>query len=322
MTHFQILQLKKSLSLFRTICLPVLCLLCPRGVWCPPAIPALPICTASLVSFPWRTDFSFLCILDFFLSLSSPSPPSALFSGCISMAAAPSCCLADNAEQKLLLQSFSPSFSPCSSCLDPASITGAGWDNLCPWLLCQALETQWGSAGHSTSLRTRGDLGWKIQTNWVYPSFYPHPWHSGPCTCMPLNALDVTWQWQHQHCRIPWSSRAQVLWQVHISLNFGMENPNKLGLSLIFTPTHDALGRTHICHWMPCTWPGRWQHQHCRIPWSSRAQVLWQICISLKFGISLRMQRPLIITFPMQTFWRPCGCTDGPCVTSLGCRGT
>lgn len=72
-----------------------------------PVIPALPIWTASLVSLPWRTDFSFLCMLDFFLSLSSPSPPSALFSGCISMAAAPSCCLADNAEQNGYSKIFS-----------------------------------------------------------------------------------------------------------------------------------------------------------------------------------------------------------------------
>lgn len=63
---------------------------------CPPShpahSPALPICTASLVSLPWSTDFSFLCMLAFFLS--SASPPSALLRGCISMAAAPSCCLA------------------------------------------------------------------------------------------------------------------------------------------------------------------------------------------------------------------------------------
>lgn len=63
---------------------------------CPPLhpshSPALPICTASLVSLPWSTDFSFLCMLAFFLS--SASPPSALLRGCISMAAAPSCCLA------------------------------------------------------------------------------------------------------------------------------------------------------------------------------------------------------------------------------------
>ncbi|TNN49864.1 hypothetical protein EYF80_039906 [Liparis tanakae] len=53
--------------------------------------PALPICTASLVSLPWRTDFSFFGGPVFFFS--SASPPSSLFSGCISIAA-PSCALA------------------------------------------------------------------------------------------------------------------------------------------------------------------------------------------------------------------------------------
>ena len=42
-------------------------------------VPALPICTANLVSFPWRTDFSFLGSFCFFLSGSSSS-----LSGCIS----------------------------------------------------------------------------------------------------------------------------------------------------------------------------------------------------------------------------------------------
>lgn len=69
-------------------------------------IPALPIWTANLVSFPWRTDFSFLCMFAFLLSLSSPSPPSALFSGCISIAAAPSCCLAISTERKLLIKTL------------------------------------------------------------------------------------------------------------------------------------------------------------------------------------------------------------------------
>lgn len=43
-------------------------------------VPALPICTASLVSFPWRTDFSFFGRFFFF----SGSPSS--LSGCISTA--------------------------------------------------------------------------------------------------------------------------------------------------------------------------------------------------------------------------------------------
>lgn len=47
--------------------------------------PAFPICTASLVSFPWRTDFSFFGRLAFFFS--SASAPSSLFRGCISIAA-------------------------------------------------------------------------------------------------------------------------------------------------------------------------------------------------------------------------------------------
>lgn len=52
--------------------------------------PAFPICTASLVSFPWSTDFSFLVTLTFFTGLtssfSSDSAASSLFKGCISRA--------------------------------------------------------------------------------------------------------------------------------------------------------------------------------------------------------------------------------------------
>lgn len=78
---------------------------------------------------------------------------------------------------------------------DPASTTGAAWDSLCqghPWLPGEP----GGSAGHgcaSTSLRTRGDLGWKALMGFN-PHFYPHPWCSGPYTYMPLNVLQVTWQ--------------------------------------------------------------------------------------------------------------------------------
>lgn len=63
-------------------------------------VPALPIWTASLVSFPCSTDFSFFGMDTFFLSFSSASPPSALFRGCISMAAAPSCFFTVNTTKK------------------------------------------------------------------------------------------------------------------------------------------------------------------------------------------------------------------------------
>lgn len=63
--------------------------------------PALPICTASLVSLPWRTDFSFFGRLAFFFS--SASAPSSLFRGCISIAA-PSCALAAAKNKNKLLK--------------------------------------------------------------------------------------------------------------------------------------------------------------------------------------------------------------------------
>lgn len=93
----------RHLSRAASLCCPqhLSQMLLPILLW-----PALPIWTASLVSLPWSTLFSFLGMLVFFFSLSSTSPPSALLSGCISMATPPSCFLAETDKHRRYMRSY------------------------------------------------------------------------------------------------------------------------------------------------------------------------------------------------------------------------
>lgn len=145
--------------------------------------PAFPICTASLVSLPCRTDFSFLGTLAFFFSRSSISPPSALFRGCISMATAPSCFLAAHrrtAQPKLGPSGWGDSYKglsygkACHSIKEDIGFRGfllflsatlhGGYlvSHLCPW---QPSPSQVGQRWFSQALTEEGRT-YRSTSNW------------------------------------------------------------------------------------------------------------------------------------------------------------
>lgn len=154
-------------------------------------------------------------------------------------------------------------------------------------------------------------LGWQCRTKLLLQSFLPSFLHviswiqpasqglAGPISArtpwLPCQALGTQGLSRTQLCQhIP-----QDTW------GFGLET-HALGASLILTPPTTPWA-IHI-YVTECL-AGDLALQ------DSLEQLLWQIRISQNFGMSLRMQGPLIAIFPMQTFLRQCGCTDGPCVT-------